>query len=40
MKELIKNVLDFLRERQAQKQDYLRKAENRKQIKLILKDLQ
>lgn len=40
MKKLIKNVLDFLRERQAQKQDTLRKAENRKQIKLILKDLQ
>lgn len=40
MKQLIKNVLDFLRERQAQKQDDLRKAYNREQVKLILKDLQ
>lgn len=40
MKHLIKNVLVRLKARQAQKQDELRKAENRKQIKLILKDLQ
>lgn len=40
MKKLIKNVLDHFKERQAHKQDELRKASNREQVKLILKDLQ
>lgn len=39
MRHLIKKVLIYLIHRQARKQDLLRKAHNRKQIELILKDL-
>lgn len=39
MKNLIRKVLIYLTHRQARKQDLLRKAHNRKQIELILKDL-
>lgn len=37
--DLIKKVLAYLEHRQVQKQDLLRKQNNRKQIKLILQDL-
>lgn len=40
MKNLIQKVLDYFENRQARKQDNLRKASNREQVKLILKDLQ
>ena len=40
MKNLIQKVLDYFENRQARKQDDLRKASNREQVKLILKDLQ
>lgn len=40
IKNLIQKVLDYFENRQARKQDNLRKASNREQVKLILKDLQ
>ena len=40
MKNLIQKVLDYFENRQARKQDNLRKTSNREQVKLILKDLQ
>ena len=40
MKNLIQKVLDYFENRQARKQDNLRKASNRLQVKLIFKDLQ
>lgn len=40
LKTITQKVLDYVKDRQAQKQDEIRKLHNREQVKLILKDLQ
>lgn len=40
LKTITQKVLDYVKDRQAQKQDKVRKQNNREQIRLILQDLQ
>ena len=40
LKIITQKVLDYVKDRQAQKQDKVRKQNNREQIRLILQDLQ